>query len=82
VKEVGTERAEFVLSYKHPATGRVEELVLKVDSGTGFSKGIRLEDLDRNDPISVDYQENPEGVRRAVFVERVPTHVPVEKFSR
>ena len=71
VKDVSRTDEELVLSYRHPVTGEVEELVLKVDDGTGFSQGTKLADFKEGDPVSVDYEENPEGTPRAVQVKRV-----------
>jgi hypothetical protein len=80
VKEVWLDRQEFTLSYRHPVSGEMEELVIKVDGGTGFSEGVRLEDFRGGDPVSVDYQEGPEGEARAVQVKRVPLRgVPIDK---
>lgn len=77
VKEIGVERNEIVVSYSHPATGTREELSFKVDTQTGFSGGFRLEDLQPQEPVSVDYEEDSEGSRRAVLIKRVPlTGVP------
>ena len=72
VKQVLPEKQELVLSYRHPVTGQWEELILKVDRQTGFSEGVRFEELQENDPLSIDYQENAEGNARAVRINRVP----------
>ncbi len=73
MKEVSPRKQELVLSYRHPVSGEVEELVLKVDEGTGLNKGTRLEDFKEGDPVSVDYEENPSQIPRAVQVKRVAT---------
>lgn len=72
IKEVGLERNEIVLSYLHPVKGETEELSFQIDPQTGFSGGFRLEDLQPQEPVSVDYEENSEGSRRAVLIKRVP----------
>ena len=80
VKEISSEEGRLTLSYFHPATGRDEELVLTVDSHTGFSEGVTLGDLRRNDPLSVDYEENEEGRVLAVQIKRVPLRgIPIDK---
>lgn len=72
VKKVLSDRHEIVLSSQHPVSGRVEEWVFKVDPSTGFNEGVRLEDLRDGETVSVDYEEGPDGYRRAVQVKRVP----------
>ena len=80
MKEVELSRNELVLSYRHPVTGRIEELVLHVDSQTGFSEGTRLENLHVNDPVSVDYVDGVGKTARAIRVGRVPLKgVPFDK---
>lgn len=79
IKEVGLERNEVVLSYLHPVNGETEELSFKIDPQTGFSGGFRLEELKRNEPVSIDYEENSEGLKRALLIKRVPLRgVPVD----
>ena len=80
IKSVFLDKQEFVLSYRHPVSGQLEELKLRIDSQTGFSGGIRLPDLQQDDPVSVDYQEDEKGEARAVLVSRVNlTSVPIER---
>ena len=72
VKEVRLSEHQLVLFFKRPATGQMEELVLKVDEGTGFKKGFRLEDFRPNEPVSVEYEEIPGQGPRATQVRKVP----------
>ena len=74
VKEIRAGEQQLILSYRHPVSGKTEELVLQVDRRTGFPKGIRLEDLRRNDLLSVDYRIFSGAARafpEAVRVERI-----------
>ena len=71
-KEVRLSEHQLVLFFKRPATGQMEELVLKVDEGTGFKKGFRLEDFRPNEPVSVEYEEIPGQGPRATQVRKVP----------
>ena len=72
VKEVFANEQELVLAFRHPATGKTEDLILKIDEGTGFKKGVHLQDFRPNEPVSVDYEEAAGGVLRAIQVRRVP----------
>ena|GEM_PF-5723718 len=71
VAEVRSKERELVLAYRHPVTRREEKLVLQVDQGTGFYEGVHLEDLRPEQPVSVDYEEGPSGLK-AVRVRQVP----------
>lgn len=79
VKEVQITDHKLVLFYRHPVSRRDEELILKIDERTGFGKRLHLEDLHGNDPVSVDYEENPGEIPRAIQVKRVDLNgVPEE----
>lgn len=71
MKEASLAKEELVLSYRHPVSGREEELVFRVDRETGFNRGLHFEDFKEGDPVSVDYEENPSGIPRARQVKRV-----------
>lgn len=80
VKKVLIDKQELILSYRHPVSGKPEELKLKIDGGTGFSRELRFEDFREEDLISADYQEDESGRARAVSVRRVDLYSgPVEK---
>ena len=79
VKEIRAPEGKLVLSFIHPVTGNVGEMVFEVDSHTGLPEGVRFEDLKPEEPISVDYLEEA-GTKRALLIKRVPTSgVPIEK---
>ena len=79
VKAFGLEEKLLVLSYRNPANRQSEELTLKVDRQTGFNEVLHLKDFRVNDPVSVDYEEIPGGIPRAVRISRVPLRgVPKE----
>ena len=80
VKAVWLDKKEFVLTYRHPVTNLDEELVFKVDGGTGFAEGEHFEGLKRDAAVSVDYLEDEKGGARAVSVRKVSlSGVPIEK---
>lgn len=79
MKEISVEKKEFVLSYQNPVNRQDEKLRIKIDDQTGFSEEVRWEDFRINDPVSVDYEEIPGGILRAVQVKRVAVRgVPKE----
>lgn len=79
VKEVWVERNEIALSYFHPVSGKEEDLLFRVNRETGFSGGFHWEELQRNEPVSIDYEEDSEGLRRALLIKRVPLRgVPID----
>lgn len=80
IKEVWKDKGEIVLYFSHPVSREEEELVLKVDGGTGFNRGLRWEDLKKGTPVTVDYHEDEKGNARAVRVSEVLlSGVPIEK---
>jgi len=79
VKEIFVKESRLTVTYEHPVTQKQEDLILKVDLGTGFGDRLRLEDFRSGEPISVDYEESPSGEGRAILVKRVPLRgVPKE----
>ena len=83
IKEISLAKHELVLSYRHPVTGRFEELKLLIDDQTSANEGIRLEDLRGDDPVSVTYEEIPGGLFHARDVRRVPLRgVPIHEIPR
>ena len=82
VKEVLANEQELVLAFRHPATGKTEDLILKIDEGTGFKKGVHLQDFRPNEPVSVDYEEAAGGVLRAIQVRRVPLRGVPDEIRR
>ena len=72
VDEVSLEESKLTLSYRHPVNLEEEKLILEVDEGTGFSEGVRFEDLKKGEPVSVDYEEASGSIPRAVQVREVP----------
>ncbi len=80
VKEISSEKHELVLSYRHPVSGQMEEKTFEVDTATGFPEGMRFQDLRPNQPLSVDYQEGPQGKAHAVRIRAVPLRgVPIDR---
>ena len=72
VKEVRLTEQRLVVRLRHPATGLMEDLVLQIDERTGFKRGLRLQDLHPEEPVSVDYEEIPGKIPpHAVQVKRV-----------
>lgn len=55
--------------FSHPVTG---ERILKsfvVLPSTGFKNVKRLDQIEPNDPVSVDYEENGDGELHAIYIE-------------
>lgn len=63
-------------------TGREEKLGLQVDTGTSFNQGLHLGDLKAGDPVSVDYEEDPDGILRAVRINRVDVSGVPEEIAQ
>lgn len=82
VKELRLGESELVLSYRNPVSLQDEELVLGVSEGTGFSEGVRFEDLREGEPLSVDYEEHSDGTARAILIKRVPIRGAPAGLSR
>ena len=72
VDEVSLEESKLTLSYRHPVNLEEEKLILEVDEGTGFSEGVRFEDLKKGEPVSVDYEEGSDAQARAILIKTVP----------
>lgn len=80
IQSVNPSRREVTLSFQDPVSGKTEELVLRVDSHTGFGEGVRFEDLKAGEPVAVDYQEEAGRPPLAIQIRRVPlTGVPFDK---
>ena len=82
VKEISFAHEELVLSYRHPVTGREEELGLKVDTNTSFNQGLHLNDFKKGDPVSVDYEEESSGILRAKRINRVDVSGVPEEIAQ
>jgi len=82
VKEIRTSEELLVLAYRHPVSGKTEELALKVSPGTGLPEGIRLEDFKKDEPLAVDYQEKPGEPPQALLVKRVPVKGVPKELAR
>ena len=82
VKEVQLREQRLVLSFRRPATGLVEDLVLQIDGQTGFKKGVRLQDFRPDEPVSVDYEEASGSIPRAVQVREVPLRGVPDEIRR
>lgn len=72
VEELRLEENKLVLNYQNPVTLQKEKLVLKVSERTGFSEGLRFEDLQKGEPLSIDYEEDSDGAAQAQLIKRVP----------
>lgn len=82
VDKVAPGESKLVLSYRHPVSLQEEKLILKVDKETGFTKGVRFEDLQKGEPLSVDYDEDSDGMARAILIRRVQTRGAPDGVSR
>jgi len=71
VEEVSPARSELVVLYYHPVSRNLERQVFRVDSATGLEDGLRLADLRKQDPVSIDYLEDGRTAR-AIQIKRVP----------
>lgn len=82
VDEVSLEENRLTLIYRHPVSLEEEKLVFEVDKETGFSEAVRLEDLKKGEPLSVDYEEESDAKARAVLIKRVPIRGIPKDISR
>lgn len=63
---------ELRVLFEHPVTGENALKVFKIFPNTGFKNVKRLDQIQANDPVSVDYKEAANNELRAVYVEVVP----------
>lgn len=82
IKEIRPEEAVLVLSYSHPVSGKTEELSLQVTEKTGFQEEVRLEDFEKEDPVSIDYEEKENSLPLALLVKRVPVKGVPKELAR
>ena len=57
--------------FEHPVTGEETVKVFEILPGTNFKNVKRLEQIQPNDPVNVDYEEDGAGELKAVYIEVV-----------
>ena len=83
VSAVDAQKMVLSVDFEHPATGERKELVFAVSARTGFNGITALAGLRYDDPVTIDYEENPQGLLQARQISKVRLAGPpdgVENF--
>ena len=68
VESVDTAKEILMVEFTHPATGIIEMLPFHVTRETGLNGFRTLPDMKTEDIVTVDYEEQPDGISKALYV--------------
>lgn len=68
---VDTGNQKLFILFEHPVTGEESLKEFVVLTSTGFKNVKRLDQIQPNDPINIDYEELAAGTLKAVYIEVV-----------
>lgn len=58
----------LIIDFTHPATGAVQAMVFRVTRETGLNGFRTLPEMQAQDIVTVDYEEQPDGISKALYV--------------
>lgn len=58
----------LVVDFTHPATGAVQAMVFRVTHETGLNGFRALPEMRTKDIVTIDYEEQPDGISKAIYV--------------
>lgn len=68
VNHTDLNKETLVVDFTHPATGMVQAMQFRVTQETGLNGFHALADMRPQDIVTVDYEEQKEGLLKAVYV--------------
>ncbi|MBP9865301.1 MAG: hypothetical protein KBC91_02735 [Candidatus Omnitrophica bacterium] len=58
----------LIVDFTHPATGAVQAMAFRVTRETGLNGFHTLPEMKAKDIVTVDYEEQPDGISKALYV--------------
>ncbi len=71
VAKVDLDNRRVHVDFRHPATGEMQEKIFQIRDRTGIGGVPSLADFSIRDAISIDYEENEEGLLVAHYIKKV-----------
>ena len=68
VESVDAAKEILTVEFTHPSTGVVQRLPFHVTRETGLNGFRTLPDMQAQDIVTVDYEEQPDGIAKALYV--------------
>ena len=58
----------LIVDFTHPATGAVQAMAFRVTRETGLNGFRALPEMKAKDIVTVDYEDQPDGIAKALYV--------------